>query len=90
MFDVTFLDSGRTATQKPDPAYPDGMEIDLRHPGQKGCCRNLPYPAPRCGHYVVVCTVCGYRALISVAGRPDDPKNVTMPCLPRKEHLNRQ
>lgn len=83
MFDVTFLDSGRSPTQKPDPAYPDGREIDLRQAGQKGCCYNLPYPAPRCGVYIVECDVCGYRAAITVAGRPDDPNKVTMPCGPK-------
>ncbi len=78
---VQFLDSGHEPTEPANPSYPKGMDVDLRpHVLAKGCCRNLPYPAPRCGSYVVVCETCGYRAAISVAGREDDPRTVTMPC----------
>jgi C4-type Zn-finger protein len=40
----------------------------------------LPYPAKRCGIYLVVCERCGYSAAITTAGRPDDPRKVTLPC----------
>ena len=79
--DVIFLDSGREPKCKPDPKYPDGMPVNLTtSPLQKFCCRNLPYPAPRCGVYQIKCTKCGFTAAITVAGRPDDPRTVTMPC----------
>ena len=79
--DVVFLDSGREPQCKPDPKYPDGMAINLAigKPGAK-CTRNLPYPAPRCGSYIITCTICKFKAAITVAGRPDDPRTVTLPC----------
>jgi hypothetical protein len=79
--DVTFLDSGREPQCKPDPSFPNGKPINMTtSPLQKSCTNNLPYPAPRCGAYVVTCTICGYRAVLTVAGRPDDPSMVTLPC----------
>lgn len=79
--DVTFIDAGRTATDKPDPKYPDGMDLNLApHALAKVCCRNLPRPAPRCGQYAIICRTCGLRVVITVAGRSDDPRTITLPC----------
>jgi hypothetical protein len=78
--DVHFNDSGREPTCKPNPKYPDGMHISLAEPGVKSCTSNLPWPAPRCGTYSIVCRTCHFTALITVAGRADDPKIVTLPC----------
>lgn len=81
--DVTFIDSGREPKEKPDPKHPDGVAIDLRQsPLLKGCTRNLPYPAPRCGLYEVRCRTCGASVAVTVAGRADDPKVLTIPCKP--------
>lgn len=80
-FEVIFIDSGRTAQEKSDPRYPDGMPICLAtNPLVKTCTRNLPHPAPRVGHYLIHCTKCDWRGVVSVAGRPDDPNMVTVPC----------
>ena len=78
--DVTFLDSGREPQCKSDPKYPDGKAINLGPGGGKTCTRNLPYPAPRCGQYMLTCKTCGFTGMITVAGRPDDPRIITMPC----------
>lgn len=79
--DVQFIDSGREPQEKPDPKYPHGKPVSLlKHALAKGCTRNLPYPAPRCGMYQVTCRSCGFTALITVAGRPDDPNIITLPC----------
>lgn len=81
MIDVFFLDSGLEPQNKADPKYLNGMEVDLReHALQKYCCRNLPYPAPRCGVYSIKCRVCGLVIALTVAGRADDPRSVTLPC----------
>lgn len=78
---MIFLDSGRTATRKPNQKFPDGMDVDLRaDPEQKHCCTNVPYPAPRVGAYNIFCNKCKLRVAVTVAGRPDDPRTVTMPC----------
>lgn len=80
--DVRFLDSGVRPTQKPNPAWPNGTPVNLAADLVlvKTCTRNLPYPAPRCGLYEVECRTCGFRALLTVAGRPDDPNMITLPC----------
>lgn len=79
--DVKFLDAGRTAENPPDPKHPDGVAVDLRaHVLQRGCTRNLPYPAPRCGAYSVRCRTCNFIGVVTVAGRADDPRIVTIPC----------
>lgn len=80
--EVTFIDGGREPTQKPDPRYPDGKDIDLSRLQPRYCRTALPYPAPRCGLLRVVCQKCGYRAIITTAGRPDDPRSVMLPCSP--------
>lgn len=83
--DVSFIDSGRSPQEKPDPKFPDGRRIILtEHALQKTCTRNLPYPAPRCGQYAIKCRVCGFTGLITVAGRTDDPNAVTIPCLEKR------
>lgn len=83
-FDVHFLDAGRYAEKPADPKYPDGTWVNLSENAiQVSCTRGLPYPAPRCGSYVIRCRVCGKTVAISVAGRADDPRRVTIPCGPK-------
>ncbi len=82
--DVKFIDGGRKATEKPDPRFPEGKMVNLApHALAKTCSFNLPYPAPRCGFYSVSCRTCTFAGLVTVAGRPDDPNVVTIPCKPR-------
>jgi hypothetical protein len=80
-FKVEWIDRGREPQCPPDPAYPHGVDLDgakeLRVPT---CHTVLPYPAKRCGLYYVECKICGSNALITTAGRPDDPRSVLMPC----------
>jgi hypothetical protein len=78
--DVTFIDSGREPECKPDPAYPNGKAVSLAGSTEaKVCTYNLP-KAPRCGVLQIKCRKCGFTAAITVAGRPDDPAIVTLPC----------
>lgn len=82
--DVKFNDSGRTATQPSDLKFPNGRLVSVSpSPILKTCTRNLPYPAPRCGTYSIVCRVCHFTALVTVSGRADDPKIITLPCKQR-------
>ncbi len=79
--EVTFVDSGRVAREKPDPAFPNGKPVNCATNALvKTCTRNLPYPAPRVGSYLIRCLRCDWRGVISVAGRPDDPNMVTIQC----------
>jgi len=78
---VRFIPSGRGRAQCPaNPDYPDGIDLVMTEHAEKSCRVDLPYPAPECGSWLIVCAECDMRALITAAGRPDDPKSVTLPC----------
>lgn len=76
---VEWLSDGRTAKCAPNPAYPEGVDVDAAE-GRTGCTVALPYPAPSCGMWFVECPVCGHTTLVTAAGRPDDPRSVRVPC----------
>jgi hypothetical protein len=78
---VVWFDHQREPQCAPDPKYPNGIDVDLRRNTKlPGCLVELPYPAARCGVYLVVCEKCDYSAAITTAGRPDDPRQVILPC----------
>jgi len=79
-FDIKWIDSGREPKSKPNPNYPNGIDLVDHHPGQKHCKVELPYPAKRCGAYIVKCHKCGFTAVCTTAGRPDDPRSITLGC----------
>jgi len=77
---VEFFDSGREPRCPPDPAYPEGKDIDASEGAALACSAAIPYPAPRCGVMIVECEKCGLRVGLTVAGRVDDPRSVKLPC----------
>lgn len=77
---VTWHDGGREPQCQPDPAYPEGKDIRLCDGITPKCVAQLPYPAKRCGIYIVECERCGTRVAVTTAGRPDDPRSVEMMC----------
>lgn len=77
---VTCLDAGREPRAKPNPNYPKGIDLDVSEGAKHTCVAELPYPAKRCGTYVVQCEVCGYSVACTTAGRIDDPKSIKLPC----------
>jgi hypothetical protein len=78
MLKVKFLDSGREPKSPPNPSFPHGMDVDS---GERPACKiELPYPAPRCGIYLITCDICNIHVGITVAGRPDDPRSMMVPC----------
>lgn len=81
-FQIRWHDSGREPQCPPNPAFPNGVHLDLaagRAPGAR-CVLDLPYPARRCGYYSITCRTCGLRVAVTTAGRPDDPCAVKLPC----------
>lgn len=79
-FDLVWVDKGRESQCAPNPEFPEGVDVDVTL-GQRPACRStLPYPAKRCGFYVVTCKRCKTNAAITTAGRPDDPRSVMLPC----------
>ena len=79
-FTVEWSDSGREPQCKPDPAFPDGCDIDGSLGAQFACSVPLPYPAKRIGFYIVRCTLCAMSVAVTTAGRPDDPRSIKIPC----------
>lgn len=79
-FYVRWIDAGREPQNPPNPAHPDGVDIDASKGEGPACSTPLPYPARRIGAYVVACETCGARALVTTAGRPDDPRSLRMSC----------
>jgi hypothetical protein len=79
---VEFKPSGRGKAQcPPNPAYPNGIEMDAAGAGVVACKVDLPYPAPECGVFEITCEACGCGVVITAAGRPDDPTSVKIPCI---------
>jgi hypothetical protein len=78
-FDISWIDHGREPQCKPDPNHPTGKDIDASH-GSPSCYVDLPYPAKRCGLYLVKCNTCDFILGITTAGRPDDPRSVRIAC----------
>jgi len=79
-FAIEWLDSGYEPECRPDPAYPDGCDVDATRGAAAWCKADLPYPARRCGLYLVACRRCGARIAITPAGRPDDPRSLKIAC----------
>jgi len=80
-FKVEWIDSGREPRCTPNPAYPDGIDVDASFGASASCMKTLPYPAKRCGIYIVECEVCGVRIGITTAGRMDDPRSLKIACV---------
>jgi hypothetical protein len=57
-----------------DVPVPIGSEETLH------CRVALPWPAPRCGLWLVACLECGCKVAATAAGRVDDPRSVPVPC----------
>jgi DNA-directed RNA polymerase subunit RPC12/RpoP len=77
---VEWIDRGREPQCPPNPAHPKGIDIDATYGAFASCETALPYPAKRCGLYVVDCPDCGQRIVITTAGRTDDPRSIKLGC----------
>jgi hypothetical protein len=77
---AVWFDAGRDPKHPPDPNYPHGIDIDISLNAIKACYTLLPYPAKRCGQYVITCGLCGLRTVVTTAGRVDDPRSIKVAC----------
>jgi len=78
-FEIEWIDRHREPQCAPNPAYPNGIDLDCSA-GLTSCLVQLPYPAKRCGLYIVTCLKCGECVAATTAGRPDDPRSLRMAC----------
>jgi hypothetical protein len=79
-FKVEWFDLKREPRCEPDPNFPNGIALDVSDGAYTSCTVELPYPAKRCGHYIISCRLCGLTSLVTTAGRPDDPRSVKLAC----------
>jgi hypothetical protein len=79
-FKIHWQDRGREPKCDPNPDYPSGVDIDASWGAAHTCQTPLPYPAARCGTYIVECAICGVRVGCTTAGRPDDPRSIKIAC----------
>lgn len=77
---VEWIDAGREPQCPPNPAYPKGIDVDASDGAVQACRTDLPYPAKRCGTYIVRCLLCGRSVGVTTAGRPDDPRSIKVAC----------
>jgi len=80
MLNVEWIDGNREPQNPPDPDYPEGIDVDATEGATPTCTTLLPYPAKRCGHFLVTCSVCKQRVAVTTAGRPDDPRSLKIKC----------
>lgn len=77
---VTWVDERRQPRHPPNPAYPNGIEVDCSGGAAVTCTQALAYPAKGCGQYFLVCETCGRTILVTATGRADDPRSVKVAC----------
>lgn len=87
-FIVEWIDSGKEPQCKPDPAYPQGKDLVIAAGNVPSCMILLPYPAKRCGIYIVECNRCHTRVGCTTAGRTDDPRSMKIPCQRPRTEVN--
>lgn len=79
-FEVEWIDREREPQCDPNPNFPEGIDVDLAKGAKYACKVPLPYPAKRCGIYLVKCATCEAGVALTTAGRPDDPRSVRIMC----------
>jgi hypothetical protein len=79
-FEVSWLKRADRSTQKPDPAYPNGVIANLSKGAVQVCQVNLQYPAPCPGTHFIRCKLCGITVAVTAAGRVDDPTVAVIAC----------
>jgi hypothetical protein len=79
-FKIRWVDRFYEPQERPDPRYPLGIDVDLSNGADQACTAALPYPAKRIGYFVIECPRCGRDAIVTTAGRPDDPRSVKLAC----------
>lgn len=79
-WEIEWEDRGREPQQPANPDYPEGIDLDLAVAEKPSCRGALPYPAARCGLYMIRCRRCGLTSAITTAGRADDPRSLRLNC----------
>lgn len=78
--EIKWVDHKLEPRVKPNPDYPNGIDMDVSKGASVTCTVALPYPARRIGHYRIQCTQCGIVVGCTTAGRADDPRSIKIAC----------
>lgn len=80
-FEITFVWRSKEPAKHPaDEAFPYGQAMDFTKGALPACVAKLQWPAPGVGSWAVKCLRCGFTAIVTAAGRADDPTQITIPC----------
>ncbi len=83
-----WIDKEREPVCPPQPQFPNGTDVDLSAGAAKTCSIEVPYPAKRCGLYIITCETCGQTNALTTAGRIDDPRKITFACFSNRLNPN--
>jgi hypothetical protein len=68
-----------------DPRHPAGVDLDVSR-GYANCLVKIPYPAECVGTWKISCLKCGQQAIVTAAGRTDDPRSIKLACMQTPLH----
>jgi len=77
---IHWIDRHVEPHEPPNPKYPNGVDVDISKRDAPACSALLTHPAKRCGYWIVHCKACGATAVVTTAGRRDDPRSLRMAC----------
>jgi hypothetical protein len=77
---VEYISRGREPQVQFNRGFPWGKHIPNMEDGASCHVELEPWPTPECGLLYVECEVCGSNAMLTTAGRVDDPRSVDLPC----------
>lgn len=78
---LEWVGTGMEALTPADPAHPDGVDLVDGPEALAHCTVLLKYPAPCCGVWIIRCDRCRRSTHVTAAGRPDDPRSVSLACI---------
>lgn len=77
---VEFIDLEREPRHQFLREHMHGLDLDLSRGVEDVCVVPVPWPAERCGYWMIRCAFCGLSTMITAAGRVDDPRSVKLAC----------
>lgn len=76
--------SDRMVVRRPrspaNPAYPNGLDLDMAYGATPACVVELPQYPGQLGHYELRCLTCGFATRVAGTGRPDGGKLMRVAC----------
>lgn len=77
---VVYISRGHDPKVPFNRAHPWGIDLGNAEGGLSCHVELEPWPTPECGLLYVECKKCGTNAMITTAGRVDDPRSINLPC----------